>query len=82
MLTEKLVGTGRYEGKDDFAVVVQPFLKDFRAPRLPNGKIDLAFFAPDCFHLSTKGHGKRKETKEPLVLLYLRNAQNTQKKFF
>uniref|UniRef100_A0A1A8N4M9 Phospholipase B1, membrane-associated n=1 Tax=Nothobranchius pienaari TaxID=704102 RepID=A0A1A8N4M9_9TELE len=41
--------------KEDFAVVLQPFLKHTDAPRLPNGKIDLTFFAPDCFHFSMKG---------------------------
>lgn len=67
MLTEKLIGSGRYEGKDDFTVVVQPFLKNFTAPRQPNGKIDLTFFAPDCFHLSTKGHGNNKKFKRFLI---------------
>ncbi|XP_070398003.1 phospholipase B1, membrane-associated [Nothobranchius furzeri] len=41
--------------KEDFAVVLQPFLKHTDAPRLPNGKIDMTFFAPDCFHFSMKG---------------------------
>lgn len=56
--TDILVNSGRYEGREDFTVVVQPFFRNFRPPRLSNGEIDLSFFAPDCFHLSTKGHGK------------------------
>ena len=56
-MIEEIINGGRYEGRDDFTVVIQPFLKDFRLPKLPNGEIDFSFFAPDCFHLSTKGHG-------------------------
>lgn len=47
----------RYE-REDFTVVVQPFFKDFSIPKLPSGKVDTSLFAPDCFHLSTKGHGR------------------------
>ncbi|RNA35913.1 phospholipase membrane-associated-like [Brachionus plicatilis] len=53
--TEAVVNSGRFDGRDDFAVVVQPFFKEFRVPRLPNGKVDFSYFAPDCFHFSTKG---------------------------
>ncbi|KAE8286981.1 Phospholipase B1, membrane-associated [Larimichthys crocea] len=42
--------------KDDFAVVLQPFLKDADPPRLSNGKIDMTFFTHDCFHFTIKGH--------------------------
>lgn len=58
-LTEELAKSGRYDGRDDFTVVVQPFMRDFRVPRLPDGSIDFGFFAPDCFHFSTKGQGNR-----------------------
>jgi phospholipase B1 len=55
--TWKLVESGRYDTRDDFTVVVQPFLENFVPPRKPNGKIDFSYLAPDCFHFSTKGHG-------------------------
>ncbi|XP_058470135.1 phospholipase B1, membrane-associated [Solea solea] len=42
--------------KDDFAVVLQPFLKHADPPRLPSGKIDMTFFTHDCFHFTIKGH--------------------------
>ena len=56
-LTEQLINSGKYDTRDDFTVVVQPFMKDFKMPRLPNGKIDYSYLAPDCFHFSTKTHG-------------------------
>ncbi|KAM8832615.1 phospholipase B1, membrane-associated isoform 2-T2 [Spinachia spinachia] len=42
--------------RDNFAVVLQPFLKHADPPRLPNGKIDMTFFTHDCFHFTIKGH--------------------------
>ncbi|XP_026854833.2 phospholipase B1, membrane-associated isoform X2 [Electrophorus electricus] len=52
---EQLLNTDRFF-KSDFAVVLQPFLKHTDPPRLSNGKIDLSFFTPDCFHFTMKGH--------------------------
>ncbi|XP_053469783.1 phospholipase B1, membrane-associated isoform X2 [Ictalurus furcatus] len=52
---EQLLRTDRFY-KRDFAVVLQPFLKYADPPRLPNGKIDMSFFTPDCFHFTIKGH--------------------------
>ncbi|XP_048105589.1 phospholipase B1, membrane-associated [Alosa alosa] len=52
---EQLLYTDRFF-KKDFAVVLQPFLKYADPPRLPNGKIDMSFFTPDCFHFTMKGH--------------------------
>ncbi|KAK3517019.1 hypothetical protein QTP70_030432, partial [Hemibagrus guttatus] len=52
---EQLLHTDRFF-KHDFAVVLQPFLKHADPPRLPNGKIDMSFFTPDCFHFTIKGH--------------------------
>ncbi|XP_056115945.1 phospholipase B1, membrane-associated-like [Rhinichthys klamathensis goyatoka] len=52
---EQLLHSDRFF-KSDFAVVLQPFLKHADPPRLPNGKIDMSFFTPDCFHFTMKGH--------------------------
>jgi len=54
--TSALVDSGRYDTTDDFTVVVQPFFSKFEAPKLPNGKPDMTYLAPDCFHMSGKGH--------------------------
>lgn len=58
---EKLIATGRYDTRDDFTVVLQPFLKDTGVPMkdgCPDDSScpDLSYFAPDCFHFSEKGH--------------------------
>ncbi|KAK7909752.1 hypothetical protein WMY93_014436 [Mugilogobius chulae] len=52
---ENLLHTDRFF-RQDFAVVLQPFLKHADPPRLPNGKIDMSFFTHDCFHFTIKGH--------------------------
>ena len=70
-LTQELVASGRYDTGDQFTVVVQPFYRDFPAPRLPNGKVDLSFFAPDCFHFSAKSHGKYSKNFLILILIFL-----------
>lgn len=57
-LSEELAISGRYDTRNDFTVVYQPFLREFKLPRLPNGDVDLSYFAPDCFHFSIKSHGK------------------------
>ncbi len=51
--TYKLVKSIRYE-RDDFTVVVQPFLQ-MEIPRTVTAKVDLSFFAPDRLHFSTEG---------------------------
>ncbi|CAF0895415.1 unnamed protein product [Brachionus calyciflorus] len=53
--TRAVVDSGRYDSRDDFAVVLQPFFQDYRLPKLSDGNVDFSFFAPDCFHFSTKG---------------------------
>ncbi|XP_049640646.1 phospholipase B1, membrane-associated [Suncus etruscus] len=54
---EKLVESGRYDTRDDFTVVLQPFLERFKVPITEEGLPDLTYFAPDCFHFSQKTHG-------------------------
>lgn len=49
-----LVNTGRYDGRDDFTVVIQPFMSKTKIPLKDNNKIDFSYFAPDCFHFSGK----------------------------
>jgi phospholipase B1 len=50
-----LISSGRYDTKDDFTVVLQPFFEGVQLP-YKDGKPDKTYFAPDCFHFSTKGH--------------------------
>ena len=57
-----LVNSGRYDGREDFAVVVQPFLSKTKLPRKDNHKIDFSYFAPDCFHFSGKGKAAAADT--------------------
>uniref|UniRef100_A0A803KAE1 Phospholipase B1, membrane-associated n=1 Tax=Xenopus tropicalis TaxID=8364 RepID=A0A803KAE1_XENTR len=56
--TQQLIDTGRYDTKDDFTVVLQPFFRNPKIPSLPNGTPDASFMAPDCFHLSQKSHSQ------------------------
>ncbi|XP_063719152.1 phospholipase B1, membrane-associated-like [Symsagittifera roscoffensis] len=52
----ELIQTRRYDTREDFTVVIQPFLQDVAPPFLEDGTPDLSYFAPDCFHFSKKGH--------------------------
>ncbi|XP_068532735.1 phospholipase B1, membrane-associated isoform X2 [Anas acuta] len=54
----QLVNSGRYEQREDFAVVVQPFFRNTVLPLNRDGKPDLSFFAADCFHFSRKGYAE------------------------
>ncbi|KAK0397006.1 hypothetical protein QR680_001938 [Steinernema hermaphroditum] len=47
--------SGEFEA-DDFTLVVQPFFNDITTPPMKDGKPDLRFFAPDCFHFAQYGH--------------------------
>ena len=60
-LTERLVASGRYDTRDDFTVVLQPFFKRTRPPKDAAGRPDLRYFAPDCFHFSALGHASAAE---------------------
>ncbi|KAK3578735.1 hypothetical protein CHS0354_010116 [Potamilus streckersoni] len=53
--TKELIASGRYDTRSDFTVVLQPFFKSTSPPLKSDGKPDLSFFSPDCFHFSAKG---------------------------
>lgn len=49
---ETLADSNRYDGREDFTVVYQPFMVKTQVPRKPDHTIDFSYFAPDCFHFS------------------------------
>ncbi|XP_053057042.1 phospholipase B1, membrane-associated isoform X3 [Acinonyx jubatus] len=54
----ELVESGRYDTREDFSVVLQPFFRNIRLPILADGHLDISFFAPDCIHPSQKFHSQ------------------------
>ncbi|XP_045700281.1 phospholipase B1, membrane-associated [Phyllostomus hastatus] len=55
-MTHQLVESGRYDTREDFTVVLQPFFEKVDMPKTSEGLPDSSFFAPDCFHFSRKSH--------------------------
>ncbi|XP_038074882.1 phospholipase B1, membrane-associated-like [Patiria miniata] len=51
-----LASGGRYDTRSDFTIVYQPFMEETEFPIGDDGKVDTSYMAPDCFHLSAKGH--------------------------
>ncbi|XP_067099417.1 phospholipase B1, membrane-associated-like [Osmerus mordax] len=54
--TENLIHSGRYDSREDFTVVLQPFFKNSVVPVNTEGKPDNTYFSVDCFHFSARGH--------------------------
>ncbi|XP_021109309.1 phospholipase B1, membrane-associated isoform X2 [Heterocephalus glaber] len=55
--TDQLIESGRYDTREDFTVVVQPLFEKVNIPKT-SGFPDKSFFAPDCFHFSSKTHAR------------------------
>ncbi|XP_054872132.1 phospholipase B1, membrane-associated-like isoform X2 [Amphiprion ocellaris] len=55
---QHLISGDRYNGKEDFAVVLQPFLQNSFIPYIGEGEADSNFFSIDCFHISERAHAE------------------------
>ncbi|XP_075056516.1 phospholipase B1, membrane-associated [Mixophyes fleayi] len=48
----------KYQGREDFAAVSQPFFKNTEVPVDMYGEPDVSYFSADCFHFSERGHAE------------------------
>ncbi|KAI0237110.1 Phospholipase B1, membrane-associated [Lamellibrachia satsuma] len=55
-LKQLIEESGRYDQKDDFSVVLQPFMRDWLPPKDKYGDFDKSYFSLDCFHPGRKLH--------------------------
>ncbi|XP_033847318.1 phospholipase B1, membrane-associated-like [Periophthalmus magnuspinnatus] len=55
---EFLLSSDQYDGKEDFAVVLQPFLHNYFLPYIGEGEVDTSFYSLDCFHLSERAQAE------------------------
>ncbi|XP_056150112.1 phospholipase B1, membrane-associated-like [Lampris incognitus] len=58
METQRLISGGRYDGRVDFTVVLQPYLRNLFVPYIGEGVADVSFFSLDCFHISERTHAE------------------------
>ncbi|XP_063040246.1 phospholipase B1, membrane-associated [Engraulis encrasicolus] len=56
--TDNLINGGRYDGRGDFTVVIQPFFQNTVLPMTSAGQADVEYFSVDCFHFSERGHAE------------------------
>ncbi|XP_017311278.2 phospholipase B1, membrane-associated isoform X1 [Ictalurus punctatus] len=54
----KLISGERYDGHEDFTVVLQPFLQNTTFPLDKEGNPDLSYFTLDCFHFSERAQSE------------------------
>ncbi|KAG7239707.1 hypothetical protein INR49_028643 [Caranx melampygus] len=55
---QHLISGDSYNGKEDFSVVLQPFLHNSFIPHIGKGEPDTSFFSADCFHISERTHAE------------------------
>uniref|UniRef100_A0AAV2KGN1 Phospholipase B1, membrane-associated-like n=1 Tax=Knipowitschia caucasica TaxID=637954 RepID=A0AAV2KGN1_KNICA len=55
---EFLLSSDRFDRKEDFAVVLQPFLHNYFLPHVGEGEVDTSFYSLDCFHLSDRAQAE------------------------